>query len=123
MTHRRWSTKFGSVFFALAIFAGLAGTASAAVNEHGTAAKAPLTPLQKGLKFYAGKTLTWVAPTSAGSTFDVSIRIIAPYVAKYLGASAVNVFDDSGGNSITGSDYLAAQPPTGLVFGLILNQA
>ncbi|MBI2953247.1 MAG: hypothetical protein HYY30_02960 [Chloroflexi bacterium] len=38
-------------------------------------------------EFYKGKTITWVAPGSAGSGSDLRARALAPFVAKEIGAT------------------------------------
>ncbi len=59
-----------------------------------------------GLKYYAGKTITFVAPDSPGGGFDTQARIYAPYLAKYLGAQ-VNVLNIPAGSTVAGMNYVA----------------
>ena len=77
-----------------------------------------MTPTQKGLKYYRGRTITWVAPSAAGAPYDTLARAIAPAMGAYLHAT-VNVEDISAGNGIAGQDIVAASPPTGLEFTML----
>ncbi len=59
-----------------------------------------------GLAFYAGKTITFVAPDNVGGGYDLNARAYAPYLAKYLGAT-VNVINIPAGNTVAGMNYVA----------------
>src|ERR1700739_806584 len=59
------------VILSIASAAGLITPALAANSTH-----RKLTPLQLGLAFYQGKTITFIAPTSAGSGSDIDTRAI-----------------------------------------------
>lgn len=84
--------------------------AAAAVRSH-----TGLTPLQKGLKYYRGKTLTLVSDVSVGGAGDLYNRVIAPAMGQYLHAT-INVENISAGNGIAGQDQVAASTPNGLMF-------
>lgn len=71
-----------------------------------------------GLRYYDGKTLTLIVPTSAGSELDVSSRISAPILSKYLRAT-VSVADFPSGGSVPGQDALARSGRSGLTFGIL----
>ncbi len=87
----------------------------------------------KGLDYYKGKTITFVAPDNVGGGYDTQARLYAPYIAKYLGAT-VNVLNIPAGNTIAGMNYVAGtnSNPNGLttgwmnlgpiVLGKVLNQ-
>lgn len=60
-----------------------------------------------GIKFYSGKTVTFVAADSPGGGFDQNARAYAPFLAKYLGAT-VNVLNVPAGNTVAGMNYVAA---------------
>lgn len=81
-----------------------------------TAKKAKLTPLEKGLNFYRGKTVSFYSPGAPGGGFDTYSRTFAPYLSKYLGAT-VNVVDYPTANAIAGEDATAGAIPNGLVVG------
>lgn len=76
-----------------------------------------LTPLQKGLEYYKGKTITFVTGTPAGAT-DLQARALAPFIGSYLHASVV-VEDEGTANGVPGQDALVAAAPTGLVIGFV----
>lgn len=71
-----------------------------------------------GLSFYRGKTVTFIAPTGAGSPYDIASRAIAKEMGDYLRAT-VNVVDIATGQSIPGQDDLAASQPNGLTIGFL----
>lgn len=76
----------------------------------------PNTPLQKGLAFYRGQTISFIAPTSAGTPNDLVSRAIALEMGTYLHAT-INVLDNPSGGFIAGQDGLAAANPNGLTIG------
>lgn len=67
--------------------------------------------------FYKGKTITLVVPNAAGGDMDVSARIIAPYLQKAVGASAIKVVDVQGAGSVTGLNQLYSSSNNGLTIG------
>lgn len=83
-----------------------------------TAPKKKLTPLEQGLAYYKGKTITYVAPTTAGTGTDISARAISKEMGQFLGAT-INVEDISVGGSVVGQDDIAAAAPNGLTIGFI----
>jgi tripartite-type tricarboxylate transporter receptor subunit TctC len=82
----------------------------------GVASAKTVSPLKKGLEFYAGQTLTFIIPTTAGSNNDIEARILATAMGQYLHAT-INVVDNSAGSNITGQDVMAGSTPNGLTFG------
>ncbi|MDP2720319.1 MAG: tripartite tricarboxylate transporter substrate-binding protein [Dehalococcoidia bacterium] len=55
-----------------------------------TAAPRPTeSPMDKAAAFYKGKTVQLVAPYSPGGGYDLWARIMAPYLAKHLGATVI----------------------------------
>lgn len=74
------------------------------------------TPLQRGLAFYKGSTITIVSGTVGGGT-DLADRALAPLLASYLHAAAVNVLNAGSAGGIPGQDALAAATPNGLTIG------
>ncbi len=100
---------------------GAAGLGLAVVPVAAAASAAPHkkpTPLQQGLNFYKGKTITLIAPDSPGGGFDTNARIIAPFMATYLGAT-INVTNDPPANTVAGQDLMEASKPDGLTLGMI----
>jgi tripartite-type tricarboxylate transporter receptor subunit TctC len=77
-----------------------------------------LTPLQQGLAFYKGKTITLISPDNVGGGFDTTSRTVAPYLSAFLGAT-VNVTNDAPAATIAGQDLLQASPPDGLTIGMV----
>ncbi|HVB06465.1 MAG TPA: hypothetical protein VNF07_09515, partial [Acidimicrobiales bacterium] len=75
-----------------------------------------LTPLQKGLNFYKGKTVTFIIPSSVGGSVDQLGRDLSVAMGQYLGAT-FNVENIPTGNLIPGQDALAASKPDGLTIG------
>ncbi len=74
------------------------------------------SPLQQGMAFYKGHTITFVAPSAAGQTFDVVSRIMVPYLQGFLKAK-VKVEDVPSTNEVAGQDLVAHSTPDGLTFG------
>lgn len=93
---------------------GLPATMASASRAH--RASPAITVLKKGQKYYAGKTITFVAPDSPGGGFDQWARNVAPYLAKYLKAT-VNVTNIPAGNTVAGQDTVAHSTPNGLTVG------
>lgn len=65
---------------------------------------------------FAGKTIRLISSGPAGSTHDLALRAIAPYLAKYLHATT-DVVDMPGGGQLKAWNYLAAATPDGLTIG------
>jgi tripartite-type tricarboxylate transporter receptor subunit TctC len=68
--------------------------------------------------FFKGKTITWIAPFKAGGGYDTYSRMIAPYFAKYTGATVV-VENKPGAGGLIGVDLMAASKPDGLTISII----
>lgn len=100
---------------ALAASAGAAGAASNACTT-ANGIKVTSATVCKGLAFYKGQTMSFIAPTSAGSAYDVESRAFATQIGDYLGAT-INITDISTGASVGGQDALAASVPNGMTIG------
>lgn len=83
-----------------------------------TSANKKLSPLKHGLAYYRGKTITYIAPTGAGSTYDIGSRAIVKEMSAYLHAT-INVVNIPSGGTITGQDSLMASPKNGLTIGFL----
>ena len=68
--------------------------------------------------YFKGKTITWIVPYKAGGGYDTYSRMIAPYFAKYIGATVV-VVNKPGAGGLVGVDYMAASRPNGLTVSII----
>jgi tripartite-type tricarboxylate transporter receptor subunit TctC len=69
---------------------------------------------------FSDKPMTLIVPLAAGSTTDVSARLLAQYAAKPLGATII-VENRPGAGTVTGAAYVAKAPPDGhtLLMGTI----
>lgn len=103
---------------ALGVGAMAAAMLAAPIGAGASVRHSKLTPLQQGMKFYKGKTITLIEPGSTGGPFDLYARALAPYLGAYLHAT-VNVEDITTGNTITGQDAMAAAKPDGLTIGML----
>ncbi|MBI2857966.1 MAG: hypothetical protein HYX90_02710 [Chloroflexi bacterium] len=78
---------------------------------------------------FAGKTITIIVPSTAGSGTDVTARTYARYLGKFLaGNPTVVVRDMPGGGGMIGANYAYAVKPDGLTVlaptgGVLLNQS
>lgn len=63
--------------------------------------------------FFKGKTITLVVPNAPGGDMDVSARMIAPYLQKAVGASAIKVLDIKGAGGVIGLNQLWGMPHDG----------
>ena len=68
--------------------------------------------------YFRGKTITLIAPDAVGGDGDLAARLIAPGLAKELGAT-VNVTNMPGGGSVIGTNALYAANPNGLTIGIV----
>ena len=68
--------------------------------------------------FYKGKTVRLVVGFSAGGGFDLYARMIAPYIARELGANVV-VENQPGAGGITATNRIMTSPPDGLQITLV----
>ncbi|HVB04979.1 MAG TPA: hypothetical protein VNF07_01860 [Acidimicrobiales bacterium] len=94
---------------------GIAATAPLAASSVPASAK---TPLQRGLAFYRGQTISFISDGAPGGEFDTIARDLAPYFSSYLHAT-VNVEDISSGATIPGQNFAEAAAPNGLTIGEI----
>lgn len=92
-----------------------AGAGGSTVSRQGHSTQ---SPLQQGLCFYRGKSITIIAPDAPGGGLDIYSRIVGPVIGTYLHAS-VSVENIAQANTITGQDTLAAATPDGLTIGMI----
>jgi tripartite-type tricarboxylate transporter receptor subunit TctC len=67
--------------------------------------------------YYSGKTIEILVPNAPGGNIDVTARVAAPFIQKYLGAAGVKVVDVSGASGITGLDQLWNSQKNGLTIG------
>jgi tripartite-type tricarboxylate transporter receptor subunit TctC len=67
--------------------------------------------------FYARKTLTLLVPNAPGGDMDVTARLIAPYLRKALGASAIRILDVKGAGGVIGLNRLWSSPNNGFTIG------
>ncbi|TAN24155.1 MAG: hypothetical protein EPN30_06905 [Actinomycetota bacterium] len=65
---------------------------------------------------FAGKTIRLISSGAAGSTHDLALRAAAPYLAKYLHATA-DVVDMPGGGQLLAWNYVSKAAPDGLTIG------
>jgi tripartite-type tricarboxylate transporter receptor subunit TctC len=108
----RWS----SIAALVAISLGLAACGSAASTSSQTGSTSGTSLLAQGLKFYKGKTITFISPDSPGGGFDQYALDYEPVLASYLHATVI-VQSDPAGNTIAGQDAVAAAKPNGLTVG------
>lgn len=103
----RWQR---SVVLALAALASTALTACAGGAASGSSSGTPAD-------FYHGKTVEILVPNAPGGNIDVTARLAAPYLQKYLGAAAVKVVDVTGAGGVVGLDQLWNSSKNGLTIG------
>ncbi len=102
--------------------AGLFGAigASSATTKHcaadNGAVKITNATICKGLAYFAGKTITFVAGGNPGGSFDALARAVSPELAAYLGAT-INVVDNA--SSTAAQNMVAASQANGLTIGLL----
>lgn len=104
MLARSWPIV-GSAIISVVLLGACAGQGPAAA------------PSPTGKAFFAGKTITFISPDKPGGQSDTLMRVIAPSVAKYLGAT-VQVTNVATGGTVPGQDQAAAAPPDGLTVGV-----
>lgn len=93
-----------------------------AIPAFGSANDAPaktMTPLQRGKAFYKGQTISIVAPDQAGSSIDIELLDLAPYLQQYLGAAGINVTANGAGDGYPAMDAFAKAPADGLSLGVL----
>lgn len=80
--------------------------------SHGEAAKSPK-------EFYKGKIIRIVVSAMPGGGTDLSARIIAPYLAKYTGASNVAIQNNAAAGGLVAKNYVfSSAKPNGLTLGI-----
>ena len=99
----RWDTMLRSMAAAFMLFC--AGSTSAR-------AQAP------DMAYFKGKTVRLIVGFSAGGGFDLYARMIAPYIARELGANVV-VENQPGAGGITATNRMMTAPPDGLQIMLV----
>lgn len=107
---RRWAWR---ILLLAGLGLGLVGptVASGAAASH-------LSPVQQGLAFYRGKTLTIIVSATVGGPYDLYTRALQPYLSSYLHAS-VNIENISAGGAAPGENDMASAKPDGLTAGLL----
>ncbi len=73
-----------------------------------------LATAQSSSDYYAGKTVTLILPNSPSGQMTQYARMIAPYIAKHLGAKDVRVQNMQGGGGVVGANYLWHVKPDGM---------
>ncbi len=83
------------------------------------ALSAPAALAQESEKaFYAGKTVRMIVGSGVGGGYDVFTRIIAPHLAKTLGATVI-VENVPGAGGLVAVNRLYVAPPDGLTISLV----
>ncbi|HVB04963.1 MAG TPA: hypothetical protein VNF07_01780 [Acidimicrobiales bacterium] len=101
----------------LAAAAALFGGAAALLVP--AAAHASTRPaLKPDFGYFAGKTITFIAPAAPGGIFDAIPRTLGPLMASYLHCT-VNVVNVPNGNTLPGQDQAASAPANGLTLGVM----
>lgn len=94
----------------------LASCGSAAPAQSSTSNQSTNTSTQAAAAFFRGKTITLIAPDAPGGGYDTWDRLVAPYLAKALGAQ-VRVVNVPQAGTIVGTNEMAAAKPDGLTLG------
>lgn len=132
METTRVTRRFGAkahpkTMIAMMALAGVSLIASACGSSSNTSSNSSGTTKPPGsttssvanaASFFAGKTITVIAPDNAGGGFDKYARLMAPALATTLKAT-VNVENIAGGGTITGTDRMVASKPDGLTLGMV----
>jgi len=66
---------------------------------------------------YDGKNVTLIVPNSPAGQMTQYAQMMAPYIAKHLGAKSVRVDNQPGGGGLKGTNVLANSDPDGLTIG------
>jgi tripartite-type tricarboxylate transporter receptor subunit TctC len=66
----------------------------------------------------AGRTITWIVPLSPGGGFDIEARVLAPHLAKAMGADVV-VQNMPGAGGQIGAKAIRDATPDGTAFGVV----
>lgn len=72
------------------------------------------TPPALAASYYEGKTVTLIVPNTAGGAMTQYARMLAPHIAKNLGAKDVRVDNQPGAGSLRGTNMLWNAKPDGL---------
>lgn len=116
---RRYSLVAGSLTIAATLAympVASASSSKAKTCVSGTGSNIKGASACAGLAYYAGKTVTLISETAAGTAIDIEDRLLAPVLSTFLHAN-VEVEDLGAAESIQGSDALAAASPNGLTIG------
>lgn len=74
---------------------------------------------EDALAFYKGKVLNVIVPYATGGGYDQYVRLVAPYLQKYIPGTTVVVRNVPGAGSLTGTNELYLAKPDGLTIGVI----
>lgn len=82
------------------------------------------TEVKKGTKedalaFYKDKNINFIVPYATGGGYDQYVRLVAPYLQKYIPGTTVVVRNVPGGGSLTGTNELYLAKGDGLTVGII----
>lgn len=118
--YRRYLLAAGA--FASAVMLAACGSGGAGPSE------GPTSPTATGggeevveedpAEFFRGKTITWIVPYGAGGGFDLSSRLIAPYLEDALDATIV-IQNEPGAGGLLGLNNLSRAEPDGLTIGIM----
>jgi tripartite-type tricarboxylate transporter receptor subunit TctC len=78
------------------------------------AAVALAAPPSLAASFYEGKTVTLIVPNTAGGAMTQYARMLAPHIAKNLGAKEMRVDNQPGAGSLRGTNMVWNAKPDGL---------
>ncbi|HYI90865.1 MAG TPA: tripartite tricarboxylate transporter substrate-binding protein, partial [Beijerinckiaceae bacterium] len=83
----------------------------------GVAALCLAAPPPVAASHFEGKTVTLIVPNTAGGAMTQYARMLAPHIAKNLGAKDVRVDNQPGAGSLRGTNMLWNAKPDGLTMG------
>jgi len=83
-----------------------------------TASVSPGRAQEAEKAFYTGKTVRMIVGSGVGGGYDVFSRLIAPYLAKTLGATVI-VDNVPGAGGLVALNKLYIAPPDGLQISLV----
>lgn len=120
LEHPRRRGRYAAALLCLGATSVLAACGSSgstkATSSGSSTASSSSGSLSAGMKYYKGKTITFIAPDKPGGGFDNWARTVAPWMGKYLHAT-VNIQNIPAGNTIVGQNTLASSKPNGLTIG------
>ena len=112
--HRSRPLVAAALIAAMLMAVGASSTAGATGQDHArTSKKKALVP---DFSYFRGKTITFIAPGTAGSSPAVIPYAVSSYMAKYLHAT-VNLEYQSNGGGVVGVNLAASSPANGLYLG------